>query len=85
MCDKNGPETVFLDFKKIKSLVLSGTGVKRMFLGSINILRKLHGLEKSGSQVMTKNGSWPMGFQYSLKSDSHLLKKIVLFASLKVL
>ena len=57
---------VFGLFKKITSLVLSGICVKRKFLWFINILRKLHAWEKSGSQVITKNGSWPMRFQYSL-------------------
>ena len=39
---------------------------KRKFLWFINILRKLHAWEKSGSQVRAKNGSWPIRFQYSL-------------------
>ena len=41
-------------FQKIMSLVLSGICVKRKFLWFINILRKLHAWEKSGSQVITK-------------------------------
>ena len=53
-------------FKKIMSLVLSGFCVNQKFLWFINILRKLHAWEKSGSQVIAKNGSWPMRFQYSL-------------------
>ena len=53
-------------FKKIMSLVLSGICVKRKFLWFVNILRKLHAWEKSGSQVIAKNGSRPMRFQYSL-------------------
>ena len=32
----------------------------------INILQKLHAWEKPGSQVIAKNGSQPMRFQYSL-------------------
>ena len=48
------------------SLVLSGVSVKREFLWFIDILRKLHAWVKSGSQVIAKNGSWPMRFQYSL-------------------
>ena len=52
--------------KKITSLVLSGIFVKLKFLWFINILRKLHAWEKSGSQVTDKNGSRPMRFQYSL-------------------
>ena len=53
-------------FKKIMSLVLSGICVKRKFLWFVNILRKLHAWEKSGSQVKDKNCSWPVRFQYSL-------------------
>ena len=41
---------VFLLFKKIMSLVLSG----------------MHAWEKSGSQVIAGNFSWPIRFQYSL-------------------
>ena len=51
---------------KIKLLVLSGIGVKRKLLWSINALQKLHDWEKSGSQVMAKIGSWSMSFQHSL-------------------
>ena len=58
--------SVFGLFKKIKSLVLSGIGVKQKFLWSINILQKLHAWQKSGSQVVAKSGSRPMRFQYSL-------------------
>ena len=57
---------VFGLFKKIMSLVLSGICVKRRFLWFINILQKLHAWEKSVSQVIAKNGSRPMRFQYSL-------------------
>ena len=53
-------------FKKITSLVLSGISVKSKFLWFINILSKLHALEKSNSQVKDKNGSQPIRFQYSL-------------------
>ena len=67
---KNGQKwpknMVFGLFKKIMSLVLSGICVKRKFLWFINILRKLHAWEKSGSQVVAKNGSGPMRFEYSL-------------------
>ena len=67
---KNGQKwpknMVFGLFRKITSLVLSGIYVKRKFLWFINILRKLHAWEKSGSQVIAKNGSRPMRFQYSL-------------------
>ena len=67
---KNGQKwsknRVFGLFKKITSLVLSGICVIRKFLWFINILRKRHAWEKSGSKVIAKNGSWPMRFQYSL-------------------
>ena len=67
---KNGQKLpqnrIFVLFKKIMSLVLSGIYVKLKFLWFINILRKLHAWEKSGSQVIAKNGSRPMRFQYSL-------------------
>ena len=53
---------VFGLFKKVMSLVLSGICVKRKFLWFINILRKLHAWEKSGSQVIAKNVSRPMRF-----------------------
>ena len=53
---------VFGIFRKIMSLVLSGICVKLKFLWFINILQKLHAWEKSGSQVIAKNGSWPMRF-----------------------
>ena len=43
---------VFGLFKKITSLILSGICVE--FLWFINILRKLHVWEKSGSQVKAK-------------------------------
>ena len=53
-------------FKKTASLVLSGICVKRKFLWFINILQKLHGWEKSSSQVRAKNGCQPVRFQYPL-------------------
>ena len=56
----------FALFKKVTSLVLSEICVKWKFLWFINILRKLHAWEKSGSQVIAKNGSQPVRFQYSL-------------------
>ena len=47
---KNGLAIGFLDFfKKIMSFILSGICVKQKFLWFINILRKLHAWEKSGS------------------------------------
>ena len=57
------------------SLVLSGICVKRRFLWFINILRKLHAWEKSGSQVITKNCSWSMRFWYSLIVNISLIDK----------
>ena len=57
---------VFGPFKKIRSSILSGICLKRKFLWFINIQQKLHAWKKSGSQVITKNGSWPMRFQYFL-------------------
>ena len=66
---------VFGLFKKIMSLVLSGICVKRKFLWFINILRKLHAWEKSGSEVIAKNCSRPMRFQCSLIADISLMDK----------
>ena len=57
---------VFALFKKIMSLFLSGICVKLKFLWFINILQKRHAWEKPGSEVIAKNGSGPMRFQYSL-------------------
>ena len=62
MAQKQG----FWTFKKIMLLVLSRVRVKQKFLWFINNLQKLHAWEKSGSQVIVENGSWPMRFQYSL-------------------
>ena len=67
---KNGQKCpqnrVFGLFKKLMSLDLSGICVKQKFLWFINIPQKLHAWEKFGSQVIAKNGSPPMRFQYSL-------------------
>ena len=67
---KNGQEwpknMVFGLFKIITSLFLFGICVKWKFLWFVNILQKLHAWEKSGSQVIAKNGSQPVRFQYSL-------------------
>ena len=67
---KNGQKwpknRIFGLFKKIVSLVLSGICLKRKFLWFINILQKLRAWEKSGSQVIAKNGCQPVRFQYSL-------------------
>ena len=69
MAQKQG----FWTFKKIMLLVLSRVRVKQKFLWFINILQKLHAWEKSGSQVIAKNGSQPMKFQYSLIINNSLL------------
>ena len=66
---------VFGLFKKTMSFVLSGICVKRKFLWFINILWKLHAREKSGCQVITKNCSRPMRFQYSLIVNISLIDK----------
>ena len=55
---------VFGLYEKIAVMVLSGICVKQKFLWFINILQKRHAWEKSGSQVVTKNGSRPVRFQY---------------------
>ena len=47
MVNKGKKQGFLLLFKKIKSLVLSGIGVKQKFLWSFNILQKLHAWEKS--------------------------------------
>ena len=70
MAQKQG----FWTFKKIMLLVLSRVRVKQKFLWFINILQKLHAWEKSGSQVIAKNGSWPMRFQYSLIVNISLIE-----------
>ena len=59
---KMAQNMVFENFRKITSLVLSGICVELKFLWFINILQKLHAWEKSGSQVIAKNGPWPMRF-----------------------
>ena len=76
---KNGQKwpknRVFELFKKIASLVLSGICVKQKFLWFINILRKPHAWEKSGSQVKAKCCSRPMRNQSSLIVDISLIDK----------
>ena len=64
---------VFKCFREIMQLVLSGVCVKWKFVWFINILRKLHAWEKSGSQVIAKKGSRPMRFQYSLIVNTSLI------------
>ena len=49
---KNGPKWFSL---KIYSLILSENGEEWKYLWPLNILQKLHVLEKCGSQVMAKN------------------------------
>ena len=63
------------DIKKIMSLVSSGFWVKRKFLWFTDILRKLHVWEISGSQVIAKNCSRPMKFQYSLIVNISVIDK----------
>ena len=64
---KNGQKARFFGlFKKINSLALSGIDVKWKLLWFFNILQKLHAWEKSSSQIMDKNSSQPMRFQYSV-------------------
>ena len=74
-CPKN---RVFRFFKKIMSLVLSGICVKRKFLWFIN---NLHAWEKSGSQVLAKNCSRPMRFQYSLIINISLIDEYLTFGT----
>ena len=50
--------------KKIRSLALSGIGVKRSC--PLKFCENCMPGKKSGSQVMTKTGSCGMRFQYSL-------------------
>ena len=69
---------VFRFFKKIMSLVLSGICVKRKFLWFIN---NLHAWEKSGSQVLAKNCSRPMRFQYSLIINISLIDEYLTFGT----
>ena len=76
---KNGqkwPKNMFFGlFKKITPLVLSGICVKWKFLWLINILQKLHAWEKCDTQVISKNGSQPMRFQYSLIVTNRLVSE----------
>ena len=70
---KNGHKWPKKQGPKIMSLVLSEIGVERKFLWFINILQNLHAWEKSGSQVIAKNGSQSMRFQYSLIANVSLI------------
>ena len=71
---KRAKTIVYGLFKKIMSLVLSGICVKWKFLWYINILQKLHAWEISGSQVIAKNGSQPVRFEYSLIVNISLIE-----------
>ena len=62
------------NFKKVTSLVLFGICVKWKFLWFINILQKLDAWEKSGSQIIAKNGFRPIRFQYSLIVSISLIR-----------
>ena len=64
---KNDSSRVFGLFKKIMSLVLYEICIKQKFLWFINIV------QKSGSQVITKNCSRSMRFQYSLVINISLI------------
>ena len=64
------------------ALVLSGICVQRKFLWFINILGKLHAWEKSGSQIIAKNYSQPMRFQYSLVVNISLKDYLTLILSM---
>ena len=79
---KNGQKwpknRVFGLFKKIMSLVLSGICVKWKLLKFINILGKMQAWEKPGSQVIAKNGSRPMRFQYSLIASISLIDYLII-------
>ena len=52
------------------------------FLWFINILGKLHAWEKSGSQIIAKNYSQPMRFQYSLVVNISLKDYLTLILSM---
>ena len=70
----NGTKIGFSDFfKKIKSLVLSGIGVKQKFLWSSQILWKLHAWKKSGLSYMAQNKSPPFRSQYSAIANISLI------------
>ena len=75
---KNAPKTGFLDFLRT-SRHLYGICVKGKFLWFINILRKLHAWEKSGSQAIAKNGSRPVRFQYTLIVNISLIDEYLTF------
>ena len=55
---KNGQKALFGILKKIKTLVLSGIGLKWKLLWSFNMLQKLHAWEKSGSQFPSYGQKW---------------------------
>ena len=44
----------------------------------MNILRKLHAWEKPGSQIIAKNGSRPMSFQYALVVNIPLIDEYLI-------
>ena len=72
------PKNIFKRlFKKIMSWVLSGIFVKWKFPWLFNILQKLHAWEISGSQVIAKNGSEPVRFQYSLIVNISVIEEYV--------
>ena len=56
---------------------MSGIFVKWKFPWLFNILQKLHAWEISGSQVIAKNGSEAVRFQYSLIVNISLIEEYV--------
>ena len=65
-CQKWPKNMVLGLFKKIMSLGLSGICKKAKFFWFIDILRKLHAWGKFVSEVIAKNASRPVRFQYSV-------------------
>ena len=70
---ENGPKTWFLNFLKNHVINFVWNLCKTKVLWFINIPRKLHVWEKSGSPVIVKNGSQRMRFQYSLMVNISLI------------
>ena len=77
MCDRAGffgknphrakvTKNYFWTFKENHAFSFVWNLCKMKALRFVNILQKLHAWEKSGSQVIAKNSSLPMRFQYSL-------------------
>ena len=60
------------------SFVWNLESVKWTFFWFINILWKMHAWEKSGSEVIAKNGARPMRFQYSLIVNISLIEQYLI-------